>query len=137
MNTPPRDKAFVKIIAERYDTGQRDGAGNIITKPRYATVGRATKWDEVQIEVELDTMPIGHQGSLKLYFFWDSQNGGGGAIDGYGEPQGGQQQHGGNQRQQGGRPQQQGGQRQQGYNNQQGGQRQQGNQRQGYGSHRN
>lgn len=69
----PLDKGRVACIAEKYQQGNT-------TKNRYATLGRATKWPSNQqggtdsIEIELDTMPINHQGPLKLYIFWDSEN---------------------------------------------------------------
>lgn len=49
-------------------------------KNRYATLGRATKWPSNNqgvsdsIEIELETMPINHQGPLKLYIFWESES---------------------------------------------------------------
>ena len=69
----PLDKGRVACIAEKYQQGNT-------TKNRYATLGRATKWPSNQqggsdsVEIELDTMPINHQGPLKLYIFWDSEN---------------------------------------------------------------
>jgi len=69
----PLDKGRVACIAEKYQQGNT-------TKNRYATLGRATKWPSGQqggsesVEIELDTMPINHQGPLKLYIFWDSEN---------------------------------------------------------------
>ena len=73
QNNKPTDKGRVACIAEKYQQGNE-------TKNRYATLGRATKWPSNQqggsdsIEIELDTMPINHQGPLKLYIFWDSEN---------------------------------------------------------------
>lgn len=69
----PLDKGRVACIAEKYQQGNT-------TKNRYATLGRATKWPSNQqggsdsVEIELDTMPINHQGPLKLYVFWESEN---------------------------------------------------------------
>ncbi len=69
----PLDKGRVACIAEKYQQGNT-------TKNRYATLGRATKWPSNNqggtdsVEIELDTMPINHQGPLKLYIFWDSEN---------------------------------------------------------------
>lgn len=69
----PLDKGRVACIAEKYQQGNT-------TKNRYATLGRATKWPSNQqggsdsVEIELDTMPINHQGPLKLYIFWDSES---------------------------------------------------------------
>ncbi|MAD77631.1 MAG: hypothetical protein CML20_23155 [Rheinheimera sp.] len=69
----PLDKGRVACIAEKYQQGNT-------TKNRYATLGRATKWPSSNqggsesVEIELDTMPINHQGPLKLYIFWDSES---------------------------------------------------------------
>lgn len=69
----PLDKGRVACIAEKYQQGNT-------TKNRYATLGRATKWPSnnqggsESVEIELDTMPINHQGPLKLYIFWDSES---------------------------------------------------------------
>lgn len=69
----PLDKGRVACIAEKYQQGNT-------TKNRYATLGRATKWPSnnqggsESVEIELDTMQINHQGPLKLYIFWDSEN---------------------------------------------------------------
>ena len=69
----PLDKGRVACIAEKYQQGNT-------TKNRYATLGRATKWPSnnqggsESVEIELDTMPINHQGPFKLYIFWDSEN---------------------------------------------------------------
>jgi len=69
----PLDKGRVACIAEKYQQGNT-------TKNRYATLGRATKWPSNNqggtdsVEIELDTMPINHQGPLKLYIFWESEN---------------------------------------------------------------
>ena len=73
QNNKPLDKGRVACIAEKYQQGNT-------TKNRYATLGRATKWPSnnqggsESVEIELDTMPINHQGPLKLYIFWDSEN---------------------------------------------------------------
>jgi len=78
MSRQPLDKGRVAYIAEKYQSNQRDPqSGQPVNKNRYATVGRATKWANQQgesVELELDTMPIGHSGSLKLFIFWDSNN---------------------------------------------------------------
>ncbi len=66
----PIDKGRAAIVAERYPVGNNQ------TKNRYATIGRATKWpgqNGESIELELDAMPIGHAGPLKVYIFWNSQ----------------------------------------------------------------
>ncbi|MDC3214506.1 hypothetical protein NQU47_18240 [Pseudoalteromonas distincta] len=69
----PLDKGRVACIAEKYQQGNT-------TKNRYATLGRATKWPSNNqggsdsVEIDLDTMPINHQGPLKLYIFWDSES---------------------------------------------------------------
>ena len=80
MSNAPIDKGRVAVVVERYITNQVDQQGNAIEKNRYASVGRATLWPSQQystapnVEVELDALPIGHTGKLKLYIFWDSDN---------------------------------------------------------------
>jgi len=81
MNNAPIDKGRVAVVAEKYQTNQVDRqSGQPITKNRYISVGRATLWPSQQystapnVEVELDALPIGHAGKLKLYIFWDSDN---------------------------------------------------------------
>lgn len=80
QNNSPLDKGRVAVIAEKYPSGQRDQRNQPILKNRYATVGRATLWPAKQdstlpnVEIELDTLPIGQVGPLKLYVFWDSEN---------------------------------------------------------------
>jgi len=78
MSRQPLDKGRIAYIAEKYQSNQRDPqSGQPVNKNRYATVGRATKWANQQgesVELELDTIPIGHSGSLKLFIFWDSNN---------------------------------------------------------------
>lgn len=80
MNNQPLDKGRVAVIVEKYPSSQRDQAtGQPIMRNRYATVGRATKWAAQQvgqqpnIDLELDTMPIGVQSPVKLFIFWDSE----------------------------------------------------------------
>ena len=78
----PLDKGRVAVIVEKYPTNQMDQNGQPMVKNRYANVGRATLWPSQQysttpnVEIELDALPIGHTGKLKLYVFWnsDSQN---------------------------------------------------------------
>lgn len=106
MSNQPIDKGRVCFVAERYPSGQVDGQGQPVMKNRYATVGRATKWPADQhgpesIDIELDTMPIGHVGKLKLYTFWDSEsrdnqqnNQQQNNQQGYQQNTGGYQQHG-------------------------------------------
>lgn len=71
MSRQPLDKGRVVFVAEKYQVGNQ-------TKNRYAAVGRATKWPgdngTENVEIELDTVPVGHQGSLKLFIFWDSES---------------------------------------------------------------
>lgn len=81
MSNAPMDKGRVAVVAEKYQTNQRDQqSGQPVTKNRYINVGRATLWPSQQystapnVEVELDALPIGHTGKLKLYIFWDSDN---------------------------------------------------------------
>ena len=79
MKNAPIDKGGVYFIAEKYDSGQIGQNGCPILKNRYATLGRATKWPSSQngpenIDIELDSLPIGQQGKLKLFIFWDSES---------------------------------------------------------------
>lgn len=72
MSNQPLDKGRVSFIAEKYQNNNGE------QKNRYATVGRATKWPSQNgmgenVEIELDSVPIGHTGSLKLFIFWDSE----------------------------------------------------------------
>lgn len=74
MSNKPLDKGRVSYIAEKFQSGSGEN------KNRYAQVGRATKWPSQNsangenIEIELDTVPIGHTGPLKLFIFWDSDS---------------------------------------------------------------
>ena len=76
----PLDKGRVAVIVEKYPTNQMDQNGQPMVKNRYANVGRATLWPSQQysttpnVEIELDALPIGHTGKLKLYVFWNSDN---------------------------------------------------------------
>lgn len=80
MSNAPMDKGHVAVVVEKYQTNQRDQGGQPVTKNRYIKVGRATLWPSQQysttpnVEVEIDALPIGHTGKLKLYIFWDSDN---------------------------------------------------------------
>lgn len=72
----PIDKGRLVFIAEQYPSNERGFNNQPKMKNRYATIGRATKWltngvEEVQLE--LDSMPIGASGSVKMFVFWDSQ----------------------------------------------------------------
>jgi hypothetical protein len=111
MANQPLDKGRVCVIAEKYQTNQLDQNNQPLVKNRYATVGRATKWPPNQgsnvenIDLELDTMPIGATGPVKMYIFWESDN----QNNQAGQQQGGGFNHGGGQQQgghsQGGHPQ--------------------------------
>jgi hypothetical protein len=74
----PIDKGRVCVIAEKYPA--QDQQGQQVMKNRYATVGRATLWPQEQgqtmpnIQIEIDTMPMGAQGPVKMFVFWDSEN---------------------------------------------------------------
>ncbi|AUR93179.1 hypothetical protein NVP1184A_40 [Vibrio phage 1.184.A._10N.286.49.A5] len=81
QNNAPLDKGRVAVVVEKYKTNQLDPQTNQpIMKNRYATVGRATLWPNKQgsnmpnVEIEIDTIPVGQSGPLKLYTFWDSEN---------------------------------------------------------------
>lgn len=72
----PVDKGRIAFIAETYPNKQQ-GQGQPQFKNRYATMGRATKWQNQQgesIELELDSIPVGANGPVKMFIFWDSQN---------------------------------------------------------------
>ena len=49
-------------------------------KNRYATLGRVTAWPSEngsplpQISIDLEALPVGMQGSTKLFIFWDEPN---------------------------------------------------------------
>ncbi|WCP84208.1 hypothetical protein PQE20_27405 (plasmid) [Vibrio harveyi] len=79
MSNQPIDKGRVVVVAEKYQTNQLGENNQPLVKNRYATVGRATLWQNrpgsnmPNIEIELDTMPIGANGAVKLYTFWDSE----------------------------------------------------------------
>ena len=76
----PLDKGRVAVIAEKYQTNQMGQNNQPIMKNRYATVGRATLWPPRQgssapnVEVEIDVMPLGHTGPVKMYIFWNSED---------------------------------------------------------------
>ena len=80
QNNAPLDKGRVAVVVEKYPTNQLDQNNQPQMKNRYATVGRATLWPNKQgsnmpnIEVELDTMPVGQSGPVKMYIFWNSED---------------------------------------------------------------
>lgn len=76
----PLDKGRVSVIVEKYQTNQQDPqTGQPIMKNRYATVGRATMWPaengrtNPNIDIEIDTIPIGAVAPIKFFIFWDSE----------------------------------------------------------------
>lgn len=78
MSRQPLDKGRVAFVAETYASSRLGQNNQPEMKNRYATMGRATLWPGDNggapvTQIELDTIPIGHQGPLKLYIFWDSQ----------------------------------------------------------------
>lgn len=105
QNNAPLDKGRVAVVVEKYQASQLDPKNNQpIMKNRYATVGRATLWPNKQgsnmpnVEIEIDTIPVGQSGPLKLYTFWDSENQNGQYAaqqqqGGYQQQQSGYQQH--------------------------------------------
>lgn len=101
MNNQPLDKGRIVYAADSYQSNELDQNGQPKTKYRYATLGRATKWQGdnggEQIELELDSIPLKAESPLKLKIFWDSQQ------SQQQQPQQAQQQGGFNQQQ----PQQQ------------------------------
>lgn len=76
----PLDKGRVSVIVEKYQTNQLDQQGQPIMKNRYATVGRATMWpaengrSQPNIDLEIDTIPIGAVAPIKFFIFWDSES---------------------------------------------------------------
>lgn len=77
----PLDKGRVSVIVEKYQTSQVDPqTGQPQIKNRYATVGRATMWPaengrtQPNIDIEIDTIPIGAVAPIKFFIFWDSES---------------------------------------------------------------
>jgi hypothetical protein len=74
----PLDQGRVTYIAERYPSKTEVGQdGQPKMKNRYATLGRVTKWPKENggenLQIQLDSVPVGHTGSLELFVFWDSE----------------------------------------------------------------
>lgn len=73
----PLAKGRVCYAAEYYPTGQVDQKNKPIMKARFANLGKATLWPSEQqhlppqVSIDLDSMPIGSTGSIKLTVFWD------------------------------------------------------------------
>lgn len=81
QNNTPIDRGRAAVVVEKYQSNQTDPAtGQALMKNRYATIGKATLWPSKQnstmpnVEIEIDTMPVGHTGPVKLYVFWDSES---------------------------------------------------------------
>lgn len=76
----PIDKGVITAPVEQYPSGEFNNDGSVKMKTRYAKVGRATLWPSEQgkvmpnIRIELDCLPIGHQGKLEMSIFWDSES---------------------------------------------------------------
>lgn len=78
----PLDKGRAVVIAEKYQTSQIDQqTGQPVMKNRYATVGRATMWPPNEgtgttpkVDIEIDTLPVGHTGPIKIMVFWDTES---------------------------------------------------------------
>lgn len=92
MNNQPLTKGRVVYAAEFYPTNERDQSNKPKMKARYATLGRATMWpaeqpnEPPQISIDLDALPIGSNGSMKLSIFWDQPDQQQPAPQGYGQP---------------------------------------------------
>ncbi|WP_417790798.1 hypothetical protein [Terasakiella pusilla] len=77
MSNQPLAKGRVVYAAEFYPTNERDQNNKPKMKARYATLGRATMWPAEQpnepfpISIDLDSLPIGSNGAMKLQIFWD------------------------------------------------------------------
>jgi len=73
----PIAKGRVVYAAEHYPTQDRNQPNKQIMKARYATLGKATLWPNEQphlppqVSIDLDSLPIGSTGSIKLTVFWD------------------------------------------------------------------
>jgi hypothetical protein len=80
QSNSPIDKGRVTVVVGSYKSSQVDQQGQPIMKKRYAPVGRATMWPpgegktQPNIEIELETMPMGIIGTVKLSIFWDSES---------------------------------------------------------------
>jgi len=76
----PIAKGRVFYAADYYPTNERDAQGKPKMKARYAPLGRATMWPadqqgaQPQVSIELDSLPIGGTGAIKMTVFWDDQN---------------------------------------------------------------
>lgn len=78
MSNQPLAKGRVCYASEYYATNEIDQqTKKPKMKARYATLGRATMWpaerqgEPPQISIDLDSLPIGSNGSLKMMVFWD------------------------------------------------------------------
>lgn len=77
----PIDKGVITAPVEQYPTNEVNPDGSVKMKNRYSKVGRATLWPSEpgknmpNIRLELDCLPIGHQGKLEMNIFWDSESG--------------------------------------------------------------
>ncbi|MEO9655937.1 hypothetical protein [Marinomonas sp.] len=80
MNNQPLAKGRVVYAADYYPTQERDAQGKPKMKARYAPLGRATLWpaeqqgEMPQVSIELDSLPIGSNGAIKMSVFWDTPN---------------------------------------------------------------
>ncbi len=75
----PIDKGRAVTIIEKYESKETDQNGQPKMKNRYGTVGRATKWAGENgrgdnIEIDLEMLPVGASGKVKINIFWDSDN---------------------------------------------------------------
>jgi len=77
QNNQPLAKGRVVYAAEHYPTNERDAQNRPKMKARHATLGKATLWPNEQphlppqVSIDLDSLPIGSTGSIKLMVFWD------------------------------------------------------------------
>ncbi len=77
QNNQPLAKGRIVYAAEHYPTNERDAQNRPKMKARYATLGKATLWPNEQphlppqVSIDLDSMPIGSTGTIKLMVFWD------------------------------------------------------------------
>ncbi len=80
MARQPLAHGRLTYAAETYQSNEIGPNNQPKMKNRYATLGRVTAWPSEdgspmpQINIDLDSVPVGIQASTKLFIFWDSAN---------------------------------------------------------------
>ncbi|MBJ7555423.1 hypothetical protein [Marinomonas spartinae] len=80
MARQPLARGRLAYVAETYPSNELDQNRQPKQKNRYATLGRVTAWPAEngatmpQISLDLDALPVGLNGSTKLFIFWDDAN---------------------------------------------------------------